>query len=142
MGFELIKIFKQADLPRSTTVLTAEAADVSTRAVVAPDWLACFAAGDRAALFDAYFESAPCAALLQTLVTCGALALSFPPGAPYQAQLQASLQAQMQLLRRESGGDVAAQLAAEVQQKARAVARSPHHLPEDNEQAHAPAQSA
>lgn len=44
--------------------------------MVAPDWLACFAADERAALFDAYFESAPCAALLQTLITCGALALS------------------------------------------------------------------
>ena len=72
--------------------------------MVAPDWLACFAAGERAALFDAYFESAPCAALLQTLVTCGALALSLPPGAPHQAQLQGSFQAQMQLSWREVEG--------------------------------------
>ena len=77
----------QADLPRSTTVLTAEAANVSMRAVVAPDWLACFAARDRAALFDAFFERAPCAALLQTLVACGPgpcpnLPASLPPGAP------------------------------------------------------------
>lgn len=42
-------------------------------AVVAPEWLACLPARDRAALFDAFFEQAPSAVLLQALVSCGPL---------------------------------------------------------------------
>ena len=42
-------------------------------AVVAPEWLACFPAKDRAALFDAFFERAPSAVLLQALVSCAPL---------------------------------------------------------------------
>ena len=42
----------------------------SLAAVVAPEWLTCFPASDRAALFDAFLEQAPSVVLLQALVLC------------------------------------------------------------------------
>lgn len=56
-------------------------------AVVAPEWLACFPASDRAALFDAFFEQAPSAVLLQALVSCAPLrgCCSYPSESLLQA---------------------------------------------------------
>jgi len=45
---------------------------------VAPEWLACFPARERAALFDAFFARAPAPALLRALAACAPAA---PPPA-------------------------------------------------------------
>lgn len=60
-------------------VLTQEPA-----AVVAPEWLACFPARERAALFNAFFDRAPAPALLRALVACAPAAPPPAPSRPWQ----------------------------------------------------------
>jgi hypothetical protein len=70
----LLQSWRRSGWPASLRgVLTREPA-----AVVAPEWLACFPARERAALFDAFFARAPAPALLRALAACAPAA---PPPA-------------------------------------------------------------